>query len=295
MTQPQKTGPGNAKILQQIADRKRWERELLRDALRGNMRVDPSAPWFPGADTLRQAKKLLKQGGAEQSDRSFEEALRSEERLCVIAEVKRASPSAGRIAMWEEPSALAAAYAEGGADAVSVLTDAFFFDGRPSFISSVRDIYSGPVLRKDFLDDELDLALSAALGSDAVLAIVALLGPRTSDFLRIARCYGLEVLVEVHNRRELDLAMAAGAGLIGINNRDLNTFRVDLATTEELAELVPSPVILVAESGIRTPADADRMRRAGADALLVGEGLARSGGEGLAQLQRHAQRGHRGL
>jgi indole-3-glycerol phosphate synthase len=280
-------------ILADIAERKRWEREVLRDALRGNLRVHPKADWYPGVAAMNKAAALLKAGGADPRDRSLTDALQHEDRLGVIAEIKRGSPSAGRIASWDRPDDLAVAYNEGGADAVSVLTDSPYFDGRPGFLAPVRGLIDGPVLRKDFLDDELDLAVSTALGADAVLAIVALLGGRTRDFLRTARCYGLEVLVEVHNRSELDYAMAAGAGIIGVNNRNLKTFNVDLGTTEELAQVIPSPVILVAESGIRSPADAERMRRAGADALLVGESLARRGGEGLADLQTKAPRGNR--
>jgi len=287
------TGRPSRDILADIAERKRWERDILRDALRGNLRVHPKADWYPGVDAMNKASTLLKAGGAEPRGRSLADALLHEDRLGVIAEIKRASPSAGKIANWDRPDELAEAYNEGGADAVSVLTDTPYFDGRPGYLATVRPLVTGPVLRKDFLDDELDLAVSAALGADAVLAIVALLGGRTGDFLRIARCYGLEVLVEVHNRHELDHAMAAGARTIGVNNRNLKTFSVDLSTTEELAQVIPSPVILVAESGIRSPADAERMRRAGADALLIGEALARRGGEGLADLQAKASRGHR--
>lgn len=280
-------------VLGEIADRKRWEREILRDALRGNLRVPPDSAWLPSLEVLEQAKRYLKQGGTEGTGRSLAGALEGEEHLSVIAEIKRASPSAGTLASWSQPDELAVAYMEGGADAVSVLTDAHYFDGRPGFLGRVRDLFAGPTLRKDFLDDELDLAISAALGADAVLGIAALLGPRSSDFLRVARCYGLEVLLEVHDERELGQAMAAGAGILGVNNRDLRTFGVDLSTTEHLAELIPSPVLLVAESGIRTPADAERMRRAGADAILVGEQLARNQGRGLAELQTPTQRGQR--
>jgi indole-3-glycerol phosphate synthase len=294
VTPPRRPRPGRS-ILAEIAERKRWERDVLKDALRGNLRVAPTTDWFPGTEVLNRAKEMLKQGGSEPRGRSLATALGHEERLDLIAEIKRASPSAGRIAHWARPDELATAYAEAGADAVSVLTDAHYFDGRPEFVSTVGQLFTGPVLRKDFLDDELDLAISAALEADAVLAIVALLGPRTGNFLRVARYYGLEVLVEVHDRAELDKAMAAGAAIIGINNRNLKTFAVDLGTTEELAELIPSPVILVAESGIRSPDDAKRMRRAGADALLVGESLARDGGSGLADLKLNAARGHRPL
>lgn len=282
-------------ILAEIADRKAWERSILRDALRGNLRVDPADAWFPGLEILERAGRLLKQGGAEPQGRSLSAALEAPERLSLIAEIKRASPSAGRIVSWQQPDELAIAYAEGGADAVSVLTDAHYFDGRPEFPARVRQVFPGPVLRKDFLVDEPDLAIASAMGCDAVLAIVSMLGAATRDFIRTARCYGLEVLVEVHDRRELDIAMASGSAIIGVNNRDLKTFRVDLSRTEELAELIPSPVLLVAESGMRSLHDAMRMRRAGADALLVGERLARTGGQGIADLRIEEPRGNRPL
>jgi len=279
-------------ILAEIARRKRWEREVLRDALRGNLRVPPESPWLPEPAVLQEARRLLRAGGCEPpTHRPFAAALDDPEELRIIAEIKRRSPSAGSIASWEAPEELAASYARGGAAAVSVLTDAHYFDGRPGFLPRCRKVFPGPVLRKDFLDDELDLAISAALGADAVLGIVALLGARSADFLRTARCYGLEVLLEVHDRAELDLAMACGAGVIGINNRDLKTFRTDLGLTERLGELIPPGAVLVAESGIRGAADAARMRRAGAHAVLVGESLARSEGEGLPALRGRATRG----
>ncbi|MEE2829837.1 MAG: indole-3-glycerol-phosphate synthase [Myxococcota bacterium] len=281
-------------ILGEIRAYKRWERDILRDAVRGELRVPPDSPWLPSADVLEQARQFLKHGGDEGGRRSLAAALEDHERLAVLAEIKRASPSAGTIASWTEPEPLAQAYADGGADAVSVLTEARFFDGRPGFVARVREVFGGPVLRKDFIEDELDFAVSAALGADAVLLIVALLGPRSTEMLRLARCYDLEVLVEVHDERELDFAMAAGAAIIGINNRNLETFQTDLAVTERLAEGIPSPVLLVAESGIKTIQDADRMRRAGADAILVGEHLARNEGKDLQQLRIHSPRGHRG-
>ncbi|MCO4769742.1 MAG: indole-3-glycerol-phosphate synthase [Deltaproteobacteria bacterium] len=272
-------------ILDRILLRKRWELDILRDALRGNLRERPGADWFCGPEVLSRAKEMLRAGGVERTTRGFTHALRNEERLTVIAEIKRRSPSAGRIAAWEEPDDLATAYAEGGADAVSCLTDWEFFGGRPRFLPQVRTLFGGPVLRKDFVTDVVDLAVAAALDADAVLLIVAALGPETSRLQREARSFGLETLVEVHDVRELDLAMAAGAAVVGVNNRDLRTFTVDLGTTERLAEQLPSPVLLVGESGIKTPQDAARMRRAGCDAVLVGESLARRGGDGLAALQ----------
>lgn len=273
-------------ILHQILERKRWELDVLRDALRGNLRVPPDDPWFPGRDVLDRAAAALKTGGAEPTGRDFRGALRHDDRLAVIAELKRRSPSAGVIATWAEPSKLAAAYAEGGADAVSCLTDHAFFGGRPGFLPRAREVFPGPVLRKDFVTDVVDLAVSAALGADAVLLIVAALGPaETARLVREARAFGLEPLVEVHDTRELDAAMVAGAAVVGVNNRDLRTFRVDLGTTERLAAQLPDAALLVGESGIRSADDAQRMRRAGCDAVLVGESLARAGGDGLAALQ----------
>ena len=282
-------------ILAEIGRRKRWEREILRDALRGNLRVPPESDWLPSAAALEEAKGLLRQGGREaEGRRNFAGTLVDEGELRVIAEVKRRSPSAGAFASWTDPAELAATYASGGAAAISVLTDAHYFGGRPGFVAACRTVFGGPTLRKDFLDDELDLAVSAALGADAVLLIVAMLGPRTGELIRLAQAYDLEVLVEVHDQRELELAMASMAPVVGINNRDLRTFRVDLGTTERLAAQVPGPVVVVGESGVRSPADAARLRKAGCDAILVGESLARAGGAGLEELRVGVVRGSRG-
>lgn len=277
-------------ILERILTRKRWELAVLRDALRGNLRVPPGADWFCGPDTLETAKEWLKDGGCDRETRPFGSALRDEKRLTVIAEIKRRSPSAGRIAAWDDPQPLALAYNEGGADAVSCLTDWEFFGGKPAFLPQVRAVFNGPVLRKDFVTDIIDLAIAAALGADAVLLIVAALGPRTGELLREAAAFGLETLVEVHDVRELDMAMAVGASVVGVNNRDLRTFTVDLSTTERLAEQIPDSVVLVGESGIKSPSDAARMRRASCDAVLVGESLARKAGDGIKALQVQGQR-----
>jgi len=285
------TGAGG--ILETISRRKRWEREILRDALKGNLRVPPDSDWLPSAELRERAVRFLRQGGTEGHRRPFAESLQDPQHLQVIAEIKRRSPSAGLLADWQMPEPLAQAYGEGGAAALSVLTDAHFFDGRPSFLPRCRVVFEGPILRKDFIDDEADLAISAAMQADAVLLIVALLGTRTSKLIRLAKCYDLEVLVEVHDERELDIAMAATAASIGINNRNLDNFRVDLSRTEELAARIPSPVAVVSESGIRSRDDAVRMRRAGADALLVGQSLAEREGAGLSELRCEAARGHR--
>lgn len=281
-------------ILDQILRRKRWERDLLRDGLRsGIWREEPGATWVPSRDVLDRANALLKTGGGPGNGRDFGAALIHADRLAVIAEIKRASPSAGVIAQWTDPVPLAAAYSEGGADAVSCLTDHAYFAGRPDFLPKVRSVFGRPVLRKDFVVDVIDLAVAAALGADAVLLIVGVLGADTARFQAEARAFGLQTVVEVHDRRELDLAMASGALVIGVNNRDLTTFAVDLGTTERLGELVPPFVTLVGESGIKTAADATRMRRAGCDAVLVGETLARAEGAGIGALQTAEPRGHR--
>jgi indole-3-glycerol phosphate synthase len=280
-------------ILAEIGRRKRWERDRLRDALRGNLRVDPESQWLPSLEILDQARGYLKEGGCERNRRPFAPPLQDKKRLCVIAEIKRKSPSAGRFADWEEPEELAEQYRQGGADAISVLTDAHFFGGAPSFVARSREVFPGPVLRKDFLDDEADLAVSAAMGADAVLLIVRLLGPRTAQLLKLARCYDLETLVEVHDERELDLAMASAAPVLGINNRNLDDFSVDLSRSEELMARIPRPIAVVSESGIRSRAEAQRMRRGGADAVLVGQALAEQGGQGLSELRVEIARGHR--
>jgi len=282
-------------ILNEIGRRKRWERSVLRDALKGHLREQPGVGFMPAEATLELARRLLKAGGREAADRrDWEPALADAERLTVIAEVKRRSPSAGAFASWTDPAELASVYAEGGAAGVSCLTDAHYFDGRPAFLPRCREVFAGPVLRKDFLDDELDLAVSAALGADAVLLIVSMLGPRTGDLVRKARAYDLGVLVEVHDEQELELAMVAGAPVLGVNNRNLKTFKTDLGTFERLAERAPPGVVLVAESGIRGEDDARRMRRAGAHAVLVGESLARTGGSSLEALRVPAARGRMG-
>lgn len=283
-------------ILARIEERKAQERAELKRALAacgaaelrapGPSAADgaiPHAPFLPDPATLARAAAILRDG-ANSSGRSLAAALR-QDRLTVIAEIKRRSPSAGAIATWDDPVPLASAYASGGAAAMSVLTDVDFFGGSPSFLPACRGVFAGPVLRKDFLGCAEDLALSRALGADAVLLIVAVLGERTAELLAMARSFGLEALVEVHDADELDVALAAGARIVGVNHRDLTTFTVDLGLTERLSAQIPRDVVLVGESGIRSPDDARRMRRAGADAVLVGESLARAGGAGLEALR----------
>jgi len=190
----------------------------------------------------------------------------------VIAELKRASPSRGVIRADYDVPALARAYAAAGATALSVLTDERFFHGALDHLTAARATTALPCLRKDFLVDAYQVEEARAWGADAVLLIAAAVAPdERASLLAAAGESGLDVLVEVHDEAELSWALAAGATLVGVNNRDLATFTVSLETTERLAALVPAGVLVVAESGIRARADVERMRRAGAHAVLVGE------------------------
>lgn len=195
----------------------------------------------------------------------------------VLAEIKRASPSAGAIRAGADPAEIAAEYQAGGAAAISVLTDEQFFDGRLEFLQRVRDRVPMPLLRKDFIIDELQIAEARAAGADAILLIVAALTPtRLAELLSATYVHGLDALVEVHDHHEAELALEAGASLLGVNHRDLKTFTIDMTLTEQIAKRVPSSVVLVAESGIKTAADVRRLGDAGAHAVLVGETLMRA-------------------
>ena len=197
--------------------------------------------------------------------------------LAVIAEMKQRTPSMGVLADDYSPADLAHAYAEGGAAALSVLTHMAGFGGRIEHVLAARAAADLPILRKDFVTDAFEIAEARACGADAVLLIVAALDARLlRDLVAVARSRGIAALVEVHDEAETAAALDAGARAVGINHRNLRDFSVDLALTERLRKLVPSDVLVVAESGIHSAADARRMREAGADAILVGELLMRS-------------------
>jgi indole-3-glycerol phosphate synthase len=205
----------------------------------------------------------------------------------IIAEIKKASPSKGVLAADFEPARIATAYARGGAAALSVLTDVTFFQGSLADLTSARAVTPLPALRKDFTIERVQILEAAAHGADAVLLIAAILSEREiRDFREEAARLQLSALVEVHNRPELEIAINAGADLIGVNNRDLSTFHVTLQTSLDLVPYMPKGALLVSESGIHSAADIALLRDAGYGAFLVGEHLMKSGdpASALAQL-----------
>ncbi|HLH68350.1 MAG TPA: indole-3-glycerol phosphate synthase TrpC [Candidatus Dormibacteraeota bacterium] len=202
-------------------------------------------------------------------------------RLAVIAEMKARTPIMGELCREYAPARLASGYARAGAAAISVLCQETSFGGRPEHLAEARAAASLPVLRKDFVVTEHQVLEGRAYGADAILLIVAALtASRLRELLALTRRLGMEALVEVHDEREMALALEAGARVVGINHRDLSSFEVDLGLTERLRPLVPAEVVLVAESGIHRAADARRVREAGADAILVGEALMRAADPG---------------
>jgi indole-3-glycerol phosphate synthase len=227
---------------------------------------------MPRADLLRAAALQRNDFGG------FLAALnRGPSRLGVIAEVKKASPSAGIIDPDFDPVRQAKRYLDGGASCMSILTDEPYFHGSLSYLTQISKFSDAPLLRKDFTIHEIQIHEAAVSGADAILLIVAAL-----DDEQLKRLYDeaksilLDVLVEVHDLREMDRALELGADLIGVNNRNLKTFEVDLETTAELADEVPDDVLLVSESGIKSPEDAMRVLEAGANAVLIGETLMRA-------------------
>jgi indole-3-glycerol phosphate synthase len=251
-------------ILAEILAHKRVELEAAR-------RLVPDALLAERAEALAEAP------------RGFRRALLAAEPPVVIAELKRRSPSRGEIRPDFDPVACAREYAAAGAAALSVLTDERYFGGRLEFLRAVRGAVALPLLRKDFLVDLYQVDEARVAGADAVLLIVAALEPAAlGALLARAALRGLDALVEVHDERELEAALDAGATLVGVNNRDLRSFETDLGVTERLAPRVPRSVLLVAESGIHGPADVGRLARAGARAFLVGESLMREPRPGTA-------------
>ncbi len=207
--------------------------------------------------------------------RDFKAALkRTGGGLRLIAEIKKASPSRGLIVHDFDPVEMARCYGKLGAAAYSVLTDLLFFQGSNDYLQLVSRSFPLPVLRKEFIVDESQIFQSRLIGADAILLIVAALEPcQLGDYMQLAAAVGLHVLVEVHDHRELDIALEKGAAIIGVNNRNLKDFSVDLQTSVMLRPFIPSGTIAVAESGIKTSADIALIEQASFDAVLIGEGL----------------------
>jgi indole-3-glycerol phosphate synthase len=246
-------------ILETIAAYKRID-VAARKAARGQAAVDAAAK---GASRPRGFRAALERAHAPG-------------RLALIAEIKKASPSKGLIRADFDPPDLARAYEAGGAACLSVLTDTPSFQGADSFLTAARDATALPCLRKEFLVDPWQVAESRALGADAILVILSMVDDAlAAELMAEAARHGMDVLVETHDGAEVDRAAALGAGMIGVNNRNLRTFEVDLGVTEQLMDRIPGSSMLVTESGIFTHLDAARLERAGARAMLVGESLMR--------------------
>lgn len=209
---------------------------------------------------------------------SMSAALKRSGEITLLAEIKKASPSKGVIREDFNPEEIAAVYSSSGADAISVLTDRQFFKGHPDYIPGVKKTSPLPVLRKDFIIDPVQVYQSRLIGADAVLLICAALSrEQLQKLMEASRDAGLEAIVEVHGEAELETALEAGAGIIGINNRDLKTFKTDIGTTLRLCGMARrGQALIISESGINTRADMEMLRQAGADAALVGEALMRS-------------------
>jgi indole-3-glycerol phosphate synthase len=227
------------------------------------------------SDARRDVERLAAQSVA--SRRDFRQALTAR-RIAIIAEIKKASPSKGVLVENFDPAGIARAYEQGGAAALSVLTDEPHFQGCLADMQAARAAVKLPVLRKDFTIDPYHVHEAAAHGADAILLIAAILTEREMrDFRELAESYQMTALVEVHDAEELQPAIASGANVIGVNNRNLHTFAVDLDVSFRLAEQIPDSAVKVAESGIANATDIRKLRSAGYQAFLVGEHLMKSG------------------
>ncbi|MEM8903548.1 MAG: indole-3-glycerol phosphate synthase TrpC [Actinomycetota bacterium] len=230
------------------------------------------------ADDTRALDQLVEAAARVGNARPFAASLRGGDRLAVIAEVKRRSPSKGDLFAGLDPAAVATGYAAGGAAAMSVLTDGPHFGGSPEDLAAARAAVELPVLRKDFTVDARDVCDARLMGADCVLLIAAALDDgELRDLHRLAVDVGLDALVEIHDEAELERAMAVGATLVGVNQRDLVTFEVDHDRARRVGAAMPDSVVRVAESGIRGPDDARSLAEVGFDAVLVGETLVTSG------------------
>jgi indole-3-glycerol phosphate synthase len=220
--------------------------------------------------------EVVKNAARQTPARSLPRALKCKS-IALIAEVKKASPSRGVLCREFDPAGIARIYARGGAAAISVLTEEKYFQGSLDYLKAIKDSLGDacpPLLRKDFIIDPYQVYQSRAYGADAILLIAGILFPaKLKELLGLSRDLGMACLVETHNEREIEAALSAGAEIIGINNRDLRTFQVDLNTTQKLRRLVPPDRLLVSESGIRAHADLLKMKEWGVNAVLIGEAL----------------------
>jgi len=240
-------------------------------AKRTKERIEEQKNVLPPDKLMEQASSMNAAG-----DFPFEKALRSDD-IAFICEVKRASPSKGVIAADFPYIDIAQDYERAGAAAISVLTEPYYFKGYDRYLREIADTVSIPLLRKDFTVDEYMIYEAKILGASAVLLICAILDKETiADYLKIAHSLGLSVLVEAHSEAEVEMALGAGARIIGVNNRDLKTFEVDVTLSNRLRKMVPQDVIFVSESGIKTADDVDILRKNGVNAVLIGETLMRS-------------------
>lgn len=248
-------------ILDDIAEKRK--EQLLRDM---------------AAVPLAEVKAAAEKAAENDTGRSFRKALTSLPRPAVIAEVKKASPSKGIISEDFRPAEQAVAYQKAGAAAVSCLTEEYYFKGSAEYFKAVRKAINLPMIRKDFIIDPYQIYEAKAMGADAVLLIAAILSEeQMREYRIIAESLGMDVLAESHDEKELEAVIAAGCTIFGINNRNLKTFEVSLENTKRLAKLVPYGGILVSESGIKTAEDMKFLADLGADAVLIGETLMRSG------------------
>jgi indole-3-glycerol phosphate synthase len=239
-------------------------------------------------ERIAQKKKLVSLESLQErvkekakSEFPFEEALKNAEDIAFICEIKKASPSKGLIAEEFLYLDIAKEYETAGAAAISVLTEPYYFKGSDEILKEIAAAVDTPLLRKDFVVDPYMIYEAKDLGASAVLLICSLLGKDTlSEYIKVAHGLGLSALVEAHDEAEIVMALTAGARVIGVNNRDLKTFTVDLGVSERLRPLVPKEILFVAESGIRVKGDVNRLRDAEVDAVLIGESIMRSKDKG---------------
>lgn len=248
---------------------------MILDRIVAQKRIEVAASKLT-VDLEKLQEQCRQMMGPADEGRAFSAALRKNGEVALIAEIKKASPSKGLIRPDFNPLEIARVYTTSGASAMSVLTDKEFFKGDPDFLRQAREVSSLPLLRKEFVIDEYQVFEAKTLGANAILLIMAILeDDQVSRYCDVAAKLGLECLVEVHTAEELKRALELGVSIIGINNRDLHTFKTDLNTTFRLRQMVPSDIIVVSESGINTRDDVVRLQEHGIDAMLVGEALMR--------------------